>query len=315
MNKTVIIAAVAVIIVGGFVFLLTDKENTPSGNPSEMAMESEKIDVMVSILPQVDFVSRIGGDKVRVTAMIPPGFSPATYEPSPSQLEELQDADIYVRIGHIEFEKARIAQLESLNPDMTVVDSSEGIELLTLAEHSHEEEETYGHEDEEAHEDALGNDPHIWLSPRLVKVQAKHILDALVAYNPDDAAYFTENYDAFITDLDTLDQVLNVAFSPITGETILVFHPAFGYLADAYGFHQESIEIEGKDPTPAQLQNIIDEARADGVKVIFVQEQFSTKSAESVASAIGGAVVQIDPLAPDYVANLKEMAETIVSAF
>jgi len=321
MNKTVIIAAVAVIIVGGLVFLLTNKENTPSGNPSEMAMESEKIDVMVSILPQVDFVSRIGGDKVRVTAMIPPGFSPATYEPSPSQLEELQDADIYVRIGHIEFEKARMAQLESLNPDMTVVDSSEGIELLTLAAHSHEEEDhEHGHEDEgsheheEAHEHEAGDDPHIWLSPRLVKIQAKHILDALVAYSPDDTAYFTENYETFIADLDALDAELGAAFAPIAGETILVFHPAFGYLADAYGFEQESIEIEGKDPTPAQLQSIIDEARADGVKVVFVQAQFSTKSAESVASAIGGAVVQIDPLAPDYVENLTSMAETIVSA-
>lgn len=320
MNKKVIFA-VTVILVVGLAFLLTNDDQKPSENPFEEAEKSEVVDVMVSILPQVDFVSRIGGDKVRVTAMIPPGFSPATYEPSPSQLKELQNADIYVRIGHIEFEKARMAQLESLNPDMTVVDSSKGIELLTLTAHGHEEEdhehrhENEGsHEHEEAHEHAAGNDPHIWLSPGLVEVQAQHILDALVAYSPADEAYFTKNYETFIADLDVLDAELTTAFAPIAGETILVFHPAFGYLADAYGFHQESIEIEGKDPTPAQLQAIIDEARADGVKVIFVQEQFSTKSAESVADAIGGAVVQIDPLAPDYIENLTSMAETIVSS-
>lgn len=344
MNKTAIIAAVAVLIVGGLVFLLTSKESKPSENPSEAATESDIINVMVSVLPQADFVSRIGGEKVSVTAMIPPGFSPATYDPSPAQLEKLQEADIYVRIGHVPFEKARMAKLTSLNPDMTVVDTSEGIELLTMAAHSHgEEEHGHGHEeahehkashehedsheheasheheglheDAEAHEHAGGDDPHIWLSPKLVKVQAEHILDALVAYSPDDATYFTRNYETFIADLDALDAELGAALAPIAGETILVFHPAFGYLADAYGFHQESIEIEGKDPTPAQLQAIIDEARADGVKVIFVQKQFSTKSAESVAAAIGGAVVQIDPLAPDYFANLREMADTIISAF
>jgi zinc transport system substrate-binding protein len=252
--------------------------------------DTEKTVVVVSILPQVDFVERIGGDKVQVSEMIPPGFSPATYDPSPEQLQKLQEADLYFRIGHVPFEKAQMEKLESLNPDMKVVDTSEGIDLLN------------------------GTDPHIWLSPKLVKIQAKHIYDALVEYVPQNKDYFTQNYNQFIADLDELDQKLEDAFTPIKGQTILVFHPAFGYLADAYGFHQASIEIQGKDPTPAQLQEIIDKAKSDGVKVIFVQEQFSTESAEAVAQAIGGAVVQINPLAKDYFSNLESMAETIVSA-
>jgi len=275
----------------------------------ETEVNSVKINVMVSVLPQVDFVERIGGDQVQVSEMIPPGFSPATYEPSPDQIKKLQDADIYFRIGHIPFEKAQMSKLISINSEMEVVDTSVGIKLLTLAVHHHEGEEEHEHEDKKE-----GDDPHIWLSPKLVKIQAEHIYNALVAYSPDNKQYFTDNYNQFIADLDQLDNTLVSAFAPIKGQTILVFHPAFGYLADAYGFHQEAIEIEGKDPTPVELQRIISEARADNAKVVFVQAQFSTKSAEAVANEISGVVVQIDPLAPDYFANLESMAEIIVDA-
>jgi len=289
-------------LVGG-VFILSA---CTSNNQDSQNITNKKVNVMVSIIPQIDFVERIGGDKIEVAEMIPPGFSPATYDPSPQQLKKLQDADIYFRIGHIPFEKAQMQKLISLNPEMNVIDTSKGIKLLELAAHSHDEDE---HGDDEE-----GEDPHIWLSPKLVKIQGKNILDALVEYNPENKEYFTQNYNQFIEDIDQLDQKLETAFAPIKGQTILVFHPAFGYLADAYGFNQEAIQIEGKEPTPAQLQKIIDEAKNDNVKVIFVQSQFSTDSAESIAQEIGGAVVQIDPLAKDYFSNLESMADTIVNS-
>lgn len=279
-----------------------------NSNEQTKSEKSDKINIMVSILPQVDFVERIGGDKVKVSEMIPPGFSPATYDPSPEQLQKLEIADIYFRIGHIPFEKAQMKRLRAINSNMIVVDTSEGVKLLSLSAHHHEDEEE-GHEHEES-----GDDPHIWLSPKLVKTQANHIYNTLVEYSPENKDYFTQNYNQFIQDLDKLDRKMENAFTPIKGQTILVFHPAFGYLADAYGFYQEAIEIEGKDPTPAQLKEIIDEARDDNVKVIFVQKQFSTKSAEAVAQEIEGVVVQIDPLARDYFANLESMAKTIVNA-
>lgn len=263
--------------------------------------EDERIEVMVSIVPQLDFVERIGGDKVDVNVMIPPGFSPATYDPSPEQLKKLQDAELYFRIGHIPFEKAQMDKLTNINRDMKVVDTSENISLLKLADHSHEDE------DEE------GDDPHIWLSPKLVKIQAGHIYNALVDFQPENEEYFTTNYNKFIADLDELDNKLKDSFAPIKGKTIFVFHPAFGYLADAYGFEQEAIEIEGKEPSPEHLKNIIDEAKKDDVHVIFVQKQFSTKSAEALAEEIDGVVIQIDPLAENYFDNLEEMADTIVN--
>lgn len=274
-------------------------------------VKDDTINIMVSILPQVDFVERIGGDKVNVSEMIPPGFSPATYDPSPSQLKKLQDADIYFRIGHIAFEKVQIGRLKDVNPRMEVVDTSVGVGLLTLADHHHEAGDENEHEDEGEE----GGDPHIWLSPKLVKIQAEHIYNTLVKYSPENEEYFTVNYNQLLTDLDALDTKLAVAFAPIKEQVILVFHPAFGYLADAYNFRQEAIEIEGKDPSPAQLQKIIDESRARSAKAIFVQSQFSTKSAEAVAREIGGVVVQIDPLAEDYFFNLENMAEIIVDSF
>jgi zinc transport system substrate-binding protein len=308
-----IFSLIILLVIGTLAISACSRNNNGSSNSEEK--KESVFNIMVSVLPQVDFVERIGGDKVSVSEMIPPGFSPATYEPSPQQLQKLQEADIYFRIGHIPFEKAQMERLEKLNKNMKVVDTSEGIELLEMIEHSHGDEE-HGdeeHGDEEYEDDHEGDDPHIWLSPKLVKIQAKNILDALVDVRAEDKEFFQANYEQFIKDLDVLDSKLKTTFAPIQGETFLVFHPAFGYLADAYGFEQEAIEIEGKDPSPEQLKAIIDEATADEIKVIFVQKQFSTESAKAVAEAISGAVVQIDPLAEDYFANLEAMSNTIVN--
>jgi zinc transport system substrate-binding protein len=267
-----------------------------------------KINIMVSILPQIDFVQRIGGDRVKVTEMIPPGFSPATYNPSPNQLKKLEDANMYFKIGHIPFEKIQMEKLEKINKNMKVIDTSKDITLLKLTDHKHD-----GEEEELDHVE--GDDPHIWLSPRLVKIQAQNIYEALIDYNPENQEYFYKNYQEFINELEELDQKLIKTFEPIKNQTILVYHPAFAYLADAYNFHQEAIEIEGKEPNPSQLKKIIDEAKLDNIKVVFVQSQFSTKSAESIAQEIDGVVIQIDPLAKDYFSNLENMSHIIINSF
>jgi len=269
--------------------------------------EINKIQVMTTILPQVDFVERIGGSRVEVSEMIPPGFSPATFELNPQKIQELQSADIYFRIGHVEFEKSHMDRVASLNPDMTIIDTSKGVSLLSQTDHHHDEENN------EHEEEVEGDDPHIWLSPKLVKIQAKNILDALIEYSPEDEDYFRNNYNIFINDLNILDQKLSEVFLPIKDKSILVYHPAFGYLADAYNFKQEAIEIEGKDPSPKQIKEIIDLAKEEKIKTIFVQAQFNDKSARTIAEDIGGVVVNIDPLAKDYFNNLESMAKSIVN--
>ena len=240
------------------------------------------LSVFTSILPQEYFVERIGGDRVEVQALVKPGSSPATYEPTPRQMAALSEAEVFFRIG-VPFENVFIPKIEGATEGLRIVDTRKGITIR-------------------------GKDPHIWLSPRLVKVQAGTIAEALIEIDPAGKTSYEENLAAFLQDLDALDAHLAEALAPIKSKTFMVFHPAWGYFADDYGLEQEAIELEGKDPSAQQLARVIEMATDEGVRVIFVQPQFSMESARRVAEAIGGAVVPIDPLARDYIANLERVA-------
>jgi zinc transport system substrate-binding protein len=261
-----------------------------------------KIVVFTSIVPQEYFVERIGGNRVEVQALVKPGSSPATYEPTPRQMAALSEARLYFRIG-IPFENALLPNIEETMKGLRIVDTRKGITLRAMKAHHHDESEDHQHDG--------GNDPHIWLNPRLVKLQAQTIAEALIEVDPDGKDVYKKNLAAFLKDLDVLDAKLAEALAPVKGKTFLVFHPAWGYFADAYGLEQEPIEIEGKEPSAKQLARIIEEAKEEGVRVIFVQPQFSQASAEQIAEAIGGAVVPIDPLARDYITNLEAVAAKV----
>ncbi len=274
-NLIIFISGLLIILIV-IIFIIYDNKNITAND------ENEKINVMVSVLPQIDFVENIGKDKVSVSAMIPPGFSPAAYEPSPEQLKKLSRADLYIKIGHIPFEKTQMKKLEDLNSEMKVIDSSEGVEIYK-------------------------GDPHIWLSPRLVKIQVENIYLVLAEIDSENKDFYEQNKNEYLAELDDLDIELKNAFSEMQGKKILVFHPAFGYLARDYGFEQIAIEIEGKEPSAENLANIIDMAKKENIRTIFVQKQFSQKSAESIARQIGGNVVPLDPLAEDYIENLRRI--------
>ena len=279
------------------------------------AADAGTMTVFTSIVPQEYFVERIGGDRVAVQALVTPGSSPATYEPTPRQMAALSEATIFFRIG-VPFENAFIPKIERTMKGLRIVDTRKGITLRRMKAHHHyhgerEEADHAGHGD---HAHKGGSDPHVWLSPRLVKVQAQTIADALIASDPAGKAAYEKNLAAFLKDLDALDAHLVEALAPVKGKTLMVFHPAWGYFADAYGLEQEPIEIEGKDPSGRQVARMIDMAKDEGVRVIFVQPQFSKKSAKRIADAIGGAVVPIDPLARDYVGNLEQVAAAVLLA-
>lgn len=267
----------------GFVFMLSScgSEN----------INDDKINIMVSILPQVEFVEKIGGDLVNVSEMIPFGFNPTTYEPTPEKIKELSRADAYVKIGILPFETSQMGKLIRLNRDMKVIESAEGIRFKEDLEH--------------------GLDPHIWMSPKLVKIQVENIFSFLVSEYPEHKEIFKINRDKYLDELELLDTSLEKKLAGIEGKSILVFHPVLGYLAEEYNFKQRSIEVEGKDPTIKQLEEIISQSKRDGIKTIFVQEQFSSKSAEVVAKEIGGVVVRINPLAKDYISNMEKIADLI----
>ena len=288
--------------------------------PVAPAKPAGTIGVGVTIPPQADFVRRVGGNHVRVTILVQPGDNPHTYEPAPQQVTELAGVDVFFRIG-VPFEDTLLKKLTGVNPKMRVVDTGQGITLRTMevaearAEEAGERAEASPapvaeHESQSRSE---GNkDPHTWLDPNNVKIMAKNIADALSRIDPANAAEYAGNLAKFQADLDELDAYIRGRCKDLTSHDFIVYHPAFGYFARAYGLRQVPIELEGKEPSSQTLAATIDFARARGIKVIFHEQQFSPRAAQAVAGAIGGKVVSVDDLAEDYIPNMKKLADAFV---
>jgi len=271
---------------------------------------AERVSVFVSIAPQVYFVQQIGKDLVDVHVLVEPGADPHTYEPKPQQMVALSKAVLYFAIG-IEFETAKLAKITAVNPRMQVVHTDHGIMKPPMATHDdHDAKDGHG---EDRHQGGL--DPHIWLSPPLVMLQARSILTALQVVDPAHRSTYEANYRAFILDVVDLDAQLRATFDGLKGSPFMVFHPSWGTFAHTYGLKQVPIEVEGKSPKPAQLKELIQRARSSRIKVIFVQPQFSSKSAQQLSKAIGGRVAVVDPLAQDWANNLRQVAEEFNNAF
>jgi zinc transport system substrate-binding protein len=262
------------------------------------ARSNDKLSVFVSIAPQRYFVQQIGKELVDVHAMVPPGADPHTYEPKPRQMVSLVTAKLYFAIG-IEFEAARLKKILSTNPQIKVVHTDEGIQKISMTEGTHHSEGQH---------DRSGLDPHIWLSPPLVMIQSRTILKALQEVDPANRSSYEANYKAFITELVDLDADFKKIFADRQGLRFMVFHPSWGYFARSYGLVQVPIQIEGKSPKPAQLLELIEYARGNNIKIVFVQPQFSSKSAELIAREIGGEVAFVDALAENWSENLREVA-------
>ncbi len=303
---------------------------------------NDKLPVFVTIAPQKYFVQQIGRDLVDVQVMVHPGADPHTYEPKPQQMVAISRAKLYFAVG-IEFEEANLSKIIATNPNLKVIDTDHGIEKLAMETHHHQdghaeehhegddheadhdkekgehhEEKEHGHrgeaEHDEDHHEHAGLDPHIWLSPPLVKIQGRTILAALQEVDPGNRSIYEANFQEFAAKIGQLDADLKKIFAGKTGLQFMVFHPAWGYFAHAYGLKQVPIEIEGKEPKPAQLKELIQHARKNDIKVIFVQPQFSSQSAEVVAREIGGQVAFVDPLAEDWMANLRQVADKFQAA-
>jgi zinc transport system substrate-binding protein len=280
--------------------------------PYTMPVWASSVGVFVSIAPQKYFVRQIGGDLVNVSALVPSGADPHTYEPKPRQMVELSKSALYFAVG-VDFEKVWLKKIAATHPKMRIIRTDEGIDKIPMTNPHRHEGDILKSDKKTRHHDGVP-DPHIWLAPALVKVQAAHILKALIEADPKNRLPYTAGYDAFLKEVAALDRELKAMFSGRRGEQFMVFHPAWGYFAEAYGLQQVPVEVEGKEPKPAQLQAMILRARERGVKVIFVQPQLSSKSAEMVAREIGGAVVRVDPLAERWDVNMREVARQFRAA-
>jgi zinc transport system substrate-binding protein len=269
-----------------FVFLSVFASGCTAGAP-----ESGKMLVAVTIPPQAESVEAIGGDRVDVFVLVPPGASPHTYELTPGQLADLSRARVYAPVGSgIEFETAWMEKIREVNPRMTVVDSSEGVPLLP------------------------DGDPHIWLSPTNAKIMAKNVCNGLIAADPAGKEVYETNLAAYLGRLDALDADIRAAVGESGCRSFLVSHASWGYFARDYGLVQIPIEEGGKEPSPRQIEETVARAQADNISVVFAAPEASTRSASVIADEIGGRVVPLSPLAGNYTENLRAAAAAIAGS-
>jgi len=259
------------------------------------------IAVAVSILPQKYFVERIAGDRVSILVLVGPGRSPATFEPTPRQMSQLAGSRIYFRIG-VPFETVWADRFRAVNPSMKSVDTVAGIELRTL-----DSGPVLG----PAAQHAGVADPHTWVDPILVEIMARNIRDAMVEVDPQRREVYEANYEAFVGDLEQVDREIRDVLAPVRSRVFMAYHSAWGYFADRYDLRQIVIESEGKEPGAKALAEIMQLGANEGVKVIVVQQQFSVRSAQTVAKALGAEVLQLDPLAEDWLSNIRHVAQSL----
>lgn len=259
-----------------------------------------EISVCVSIPPQADIVRNIGKDHVQVQVLITEGQDPHTFEPTPSQLVQLSKVELYFSLG-LPFETRLLEKLHSISKNVKIIDTLEG---LPVEGHHHH----HNHNHEAKHEES---DPHVWLSPPLLKGLAENITEALKKADTENSCEYENNYKSYKSKIDQTNQKIMKILSPYQGNSFYVFHAAFGHFAEAYGLKQVPVQFEGKEPGPRQLTHLIRQAQEENIRMIFVQPEFDRKPAETIAGAIGAKTVVMDPLAETILDNLMTMAEKI----
>ena len=273
-------------------------------------------ELTVNILPQKYFVEKIVKDKFTINVMVKPGASPHNFEPKPSQMKSLVASKVYFLIGDAT-EKNWIEKFKQNAKNTLFVDTTIGVEKIEMAKHEHEEVAQHDHKKDEKDEehDHSGLDPHIWLDPVLVKIQAKNIYEAMIKIDSANSDFYKTNYEEFIKELETLDSNIKTILAPHKDKAFMVFHPSWGYFAKRYDLEQISIEIEGKEPKPNELVELIEESKKHDIKIIFVSPQFSQKSAQAISKNIGANVVAIDPLSDNWYENLQKVANEIANSY
>ena len=258
--------------------------------------------ISVSIIPQQYFIEQLAGGLAEVNVMIPPGASPATYEPTVSQLGKLDRSAVYMRIGYVGFEQSWMEKITSVNPDMKIVDLSEGVEII--GEDAGDGGAYHGH----AHH---GTDPHIWMSTINARIIARNIHKELLLLFPGEKESLQARYESFSNSLDSLHLAISSKLEGIENRKFMIYHPALTYYARDYSLEQFSLEIEGKTPSPAHLKEMTDLALRYQISKILIQSQFDRKNAEVLARETGSEIIQLDPLDLHWGEQMRYIAEQL----
>ena len=280
-------------VVGGVMILSAMCLFGCSNEVKEEAVKEKPI-IAVSIVPEQTFVEAVCGDLVDIVTLVPSGSSPENYEPTAQEMEKFSDASLYFSIG-VPTEEANIL------PNVG------DVKVISL------QDEVAAAYDDRTFESGE-RDPHIWLSPKRVKVMVEAIEREMIALDPDNTETYEQNATDYLAKLDGLDQDIKDALEGVESKSFVVYHPAFGYIADDYGLTMYALEEDGKEATAQHLQDMIDLAKEQNIKVIFYQEEIDSSQSESFAEEIGGKTIQLSPLAADYIDNLENMAKTMAEA-
>lgn len=295
LNKFLIILTfLAMAALSGCISQDQSQPSALSDNASDNAQENaaDEINVATTIAPLAEFVRAVGGDRVAVTVVVPPGAEPHTFEPTPSLMVDMSKADLYVMNGAgLEFWIDRLLQA---NKDMTVIDSSKGIDLISESE------------------DEM--DPHIWISLKNAAVQVQNICSGLIQVDPANKDYYSQNRDSYLEQLKALDEELNSSFTASKKKIFVVHHPAWTYFARDYALEQVPLMENEKEPGPKYLSQVIDLARQNNITTVFIEPEFNPKSAEVIAKEMNASIKTLDPLAANYLNNMRYAGRAIASS-
>ncbi|GAA0178737.1 zinc ABC transporter substrate-binding protein [Clostridium sediminicola] len=269
------------------------KESTSNKSNKKVSNE-EKITVAVSIVPEETFVRAVAGDNVNIITMIPPGYSPANYQPTPKQMAKLSEAKMYFSIGVSTEEVNILPSIRDFNKDILIISLDNKVE------------EVYPHLYFQSVEHSA-KDPHIWLSPKRVILMIECIRDELIKVDSNNKNSYIKNSEEYIAKIKKIDEEIRESLNNIKNNSFIIYHPSFGYFAKDYGLNMIAIEDDGKESTVRKIQEVIDFAKKEKIKVVFYQEEFDSKQAETIAEEIGGVTVKVAPLAKNYLGNLEEI--------
>ncbi|HEX7468012.1 MAG TPA: zinc ABC transporter substrate-binding protein, partial [Methanobacterium sp.] len=254
---------------------------------------NDKIGVVVSLGPQVEFVKAVGGDKVDVTLMVPSNADPHTYEPLANQLSRVSNAKMYAELGTpIEFEVNYMDKIRAINPNMLVLNTSKGIKLIPNS----------------AENESTTMDPHDYVDPKNAKIMVNNIYQGLVQIDPADKDYYQKNRDSYLQQLDDLDKNTTKLLKGKQGTYILIYHPAFGYYTKDYNLTQVGAMINDEEPSPQRIAMMVNIAKQNNITVIYTEPQYDTKFMQSIASQIGAQVLNVNDLDEHYIKNMEDIA-------
>lgn len=263
----------------------------------------------VTIDPQKYFLESIVGNHYKVECIVPSGSNPESADFTPSQMMNLDKSVAYFKIGYLGIENTLIEKVAKSNSDLKVVNCSDGIKQIGEV-HIHCEEEGHSHAHEDTH-GHIGGDPHTWSSVKSAKIIANNMYMALLEIDKDNEADYTSNFDKLLTEFNTTDSIIKSYLNKAPSKSFIIYHPALSYFADEYGLTQYSIEHEGKNPSPSQLKELINKAKEEGVKIVFIQKEFDTKNAETIAEAIGGKTIPINLLSYNWNEEMIKIAKAL----